>query len=95
MHRFVTLWIICCIILHNLIIRLEKDTGIFDDGTWPGEEEVVADNEDMEIDDEDRENDGAVGNEEQTSGTLFRQKVMADLLKRLNNMQDIPGQKID
>ena len=92
MHRFVTLWIICCIILHNLIIRIEKDNGILDDGTWPGEGDVLADDEnmdedgedDMDMDDEDRDDGRDVGNEEPTDGTLFRQKVMADLFKRLN-----------
>jgi len=92
MHRFVTLWIICCIILHNLIIRIEKDDGILDDGTWPGEGDVLADDENMDEDgeddrdmgDEDRDDGRDVGNEEPTDGTLFRQKVMADLFKRLN-----------
>lgn len=92
MHRFVTLWIICCIILHNLIIHIEKDNGILDDGTWPGEGDVLADDENMDEDgeddrdmgDEDRDDGRDVGNEEPTDGTLFRQKVMADLFKRLN-----------
>ena len=87
MHRFVTLWIICCIILHNLIICIEKDTGILDDSTWPGEGNVNMDEDgedDRDMGDEDREDDGDMGNEEPTDGTLFWRKVMADLFKRLN-----------
>jgi len=87
MHCFVTLWIICCIILHNLIIRIDKDPGILDDGTWPGEENVNMDEDgedDMDMGDEDREDDRDMGNEEPTDGTLFQQKVMADLFERLN-----------
>ena len=49
--------------------------------------------DDRDMGDEDRDDGRDVGNEEPTDGTLFRQKVMADLFKRLNLW--IPGQKID
>jgi hypothetical protein len=73
--------------LHNLIIRIEKDTGIHDDNTWPGEGNVNMDEDredDRDMGDEDREDDEDMGNEEPTDGTLFQQKVMADLFERLN-----------
>lgn len=80
MHRFVTLWIICCIILHNLIIRIEEDTGFLDGNEWPGEGDVEADGEGIEIDD--KIDAGNMQIDLEMDGVEFRRRVMAELFKR-------------
>jgi hypothetical protein len=62
MYCYIILWVTCCIILHNLIIRLEESNEIFDPNEWYQPEE--------ESDDGHMENgDGA--KEPVTDGVLF------------------------
>jgi hypothetical protein len=87
MHRYVTLWVICCLILHNLIIRIEESAGTLDINEWfddnPGEPDAAENglNEDEGEADgnpEERGEDDIADN-----GLLFRQRVMDDLLHSL------------
>ena len=76
-HRFVIYWIVCCLILHNLIIRIEEEAGTFNIYKWyhPEEDNNLGDGGNEENDDESEVPTIHSASPE----VLFRQKVMADL----------------
>jgi hypothetical protein len=77
MHRFVTLWIICCIILHNLIIRFEESNQSYNMYEWWSQEDSLNDAEG----DGDREDDGEQFWE--SSGQDLRDELLTALLNAL------------
>jgi hypothetical protein len=70
MHHFVILWITCCLILHNLIIRIEEEAGMFDMNEWYTPEEG-----DGGVDGDNEDNAEALP----PDGQQLRERVMADL----------------
>ena len=88
-HTFIILWIVCCLILHNLIIRIEEADGGFeaDIEEWYRERIEDGGNSDDESDEEDGWNDSrgaenGVGHERTPPppGILFHLDKMQILL---------------
>lgn len=79
MHHFVILWIVCCIILHNLIIRFEESNGSYNiNEWWTGAKGSGNDAEDIG----DGEDDEQVW---VASGEDLRDKLMTALLDAFDN----------
>jgi len=76
MHQFVILWITCCLILYNLVICIEEEAGTLDLYEWY---QPVGDEEE---DEEDEEGGGIM--ESVSTGQLFHDKMMVDLLNSIH-----------
>jgi len=86
-HEYAKLWIICCLILHNLIIRFEEENGGTNLDEWLDDGRQAnpggGDSEGDRVDNGDDDNDHFQGN--LSPGQLFCEKVMDSLFTHLSS----------
>ena len=73
-HRYIILWITCCLILHNLIICIEEQLGTFDILEWYDPDK------DGEGKDEEGEEGEGLPIQPIANGLIFHEDVMQTLL---------------
>jgi hypothetical protein len=79
-HKWAVLWILCCIILHNLILIIEGDEVEADGFFSDGEEGVERDYWDEDC--EDGDTDSELPDYEINEGTVFRDMLVDILLEK-------------